>query len=185
MKKLFKLFIASTMMISAFLFGAFIFTTHAEKPTAEPSVETPTTEVVETKPTTVIEQETKPTEKQTEFLNWITSNFETVKVLVGAFMAKCGIDTLTLIALLVVYLKSKVKKAADDEKYKKFKEELDAEHKKEIENLEKGFNEKLDKIYEIVIDTIKKQNSEKREIAKNNVDEMRAALCEIKVNLDE
>lgn len=181
MKKLFKLFIASTMMISAFLFGALIFTTHAE----EPSTETPTTEVVDAKPE-VTEQEEKTVEKESEFYHWFKNvNFETVKVFVGAFMAKCGIDTLTLIALLIVFVKGKVKKAADDEKYKKFKEELDAQHQKEIEDLEKGFNEKLDKVYNVVIDTIKKQNSEKREIAKNNVDEMRAALGEIKVNLDE
>lgn len=182
MKKFLKLFIASTMMISAFLFGAFIFATHAEETPAE---ETPTTSVVEsTEP--VATQDNATTAKEAELYTWLKSvDFEAVKGWVIAFMAKCGLDTSILLACLILFVKGKLKDTKENEKYQKFKEQLDAEHQKEIENLEKQFNDKLDRVYDVVIDTIKKQNSEKREIAKNNVDEMRAALGEIKVNLDE
>ena len=176
MKKLFKLFVASAMIIGAFLVGTLFFTAHAEELPAE---ETTTVLVESTESNTT-------SDTKSDFYHWIKSvDFATIKNWAVAFIAKCGIDTSVLIVMLIYFVKTKLNEAKNNEKYQKFKEQLDAEHQKKIEEIETKFNEQLTKLNTILLDTIKKQNSEKREIAKNNVDEMRAALGEIKVNLDE
>lgn len=187
MKKFIKLLIAGTMMISAFFFGAFVFTTHA----AEPTVEETTSEVIETEaPAEEDIIDSKEVEKIVDtansFMAWVKQlDMQEVKTWIIAFMAKLGIDTALILSMLIYIVRSKLKEAKDSKFYKDLMAKMDAEHQKQIEDLIKSFDEKLQKLNSNVIDSIKKQNSEKRELAKNNVDEMRAALGEIKVNLDE
>ena len=187
MKKFIKLLIGSTMMISAFLFGAFVFTTHAEEAPAEPT----TSEVVETETPAeddVIDSKEvdKIVDTTNSFMAWVKQlDMKEVKTWIIALMGKLGIDTALVLYMLIYVVRSKLKEAKETQFYKDLMAKMSAEHQKEIEDLIKSFDEKLEKVNANVIESIKKQNSEKRELAKNNVDEMRAALGEIKVNLDE
>ena len=180
MKKTFiKLFIVSTMLFSAFIF-AFLISSNVYAEEVETTNTEPTTQ----------EQVNAAVDENQENTNAIIEYFKTwtigdIKGWIAAICAKLGIDTLTMLALFVYFIRAKVKEAHESEEHNKAMEKLSADHQKEIQDLEKAHEEQLEKVYNVLIDTIKKQNSEKREIAKNNVDEMRAALGEIKVNLDE
>ena len=182
MKKYFKILVLSTILVSAFLFGFLGFNTYAEE---EGPIElTPSTEVVESSEAPA-SQETTDTEESGLFAWFKDIDVETAKTWLIAFLAKAGIDTIIFLILLVHFIRNKIKENRESEKYSETMAKLNAQHQKEIEDLLDSIDAKLAINNETLTQTIKKQNSEKRELAKENVDTMRAALGEIKVNLDE
>lgn len=125
-------------------------------------------------------------EQVNSILNWLKSvNMDDVRGWLIALCAKLGIDTATLFAFLIYYVKSKAKEAKDSKFYQDLIAKLDAEHQQKVEEITGEFNEKLDVLANTLTDYIKKQNSEKRQEAQKNVDIMKDALSEVKVNLDE
>ncbi len=195
MKRHLKVLIAGAMMIGAFFFGAFALSSNVYAEEVN-NTESNTTEVVEQeqKPETTesTSNEVADTTNDEEikedgqFVKWLKSlNMDDFRAWIIALFSYLGINFGLVVSMLIYFVRNKIREAKENKYYTDLISQLDAKHQKEIEDLMASFDEKLGELNTNVIDVIKKQNSEKREIAKNNVDEMRAALGEIKVNLDE
>lgn len=118
-------------------------------------------------------------------LDWIKSlDVESVKGWIIALAAKAGIDTMLVISMLIVFIRTKVREARTDAYYQELIAKMNEEQQRKFEAMLNDIESKLDDNNRVITDTIKKQNSEKRELAKENVDTMRNALGEIKANLD-
>lgn len=131
------------------------------------------------------EQPEEPQEEESAFVKWIKSlDTDTVKGWIITLMAKLGIDTAVLFAMLIYFVKSKVKDAKTSKFYNDLIAKMDADHQKELEKVTNEFVEKLEALQDQVTNEIRKANSDERKQAKDNVDKMKAALNEITVELD-
>ncbi|MCR5112721.1 MAG: hypothetical protein K6A63_02160 [Acholeplasmatales bacterium] len=120
------------------------------------------------------------------FLNWLKNlDMSQVRVWLGALIAKLVTDSGLILAMLIYFVKSKIKEAKTSTYYNELMSKMDEEYQKKIETILTDIEAKLDENSKTITTQIKKQNSEKRELAKANVDAMKDALSEVKVNLDE
>ena len=172
---------------------AFIIPTWADE--VEPAqttttAEEPATTTIDINPAVSVEIETpeetgETTEEDSAFVKWIKSlDTDTVKGWIITLMAKLGIDTAVLFAMLIYFVKSKVKDAKTSKFYNDLISKMDAEHQKELEKVTNEFVTRLEELQAQVTNEIKKANSDERKQAKDNVDKMKAALNEITVELD-
>jgi len=153
----------------------------------------PETTTIDINPAVSVEIETpeeeQPEETQEEeksaFEVWLESlDVETVKGWIIALMAKLGIDTAVIFAMLIYFVKSKVRDAKTTKFYEDLMAKMDAEHQKKLEDATDQFVKKLDELQAQVTNEIKKANSEERKAAKENVEKMKEALSEINVELE-
>ena len=188
---LIKLFVFISFTFMALF--AFIIPTWADE--VEPAqttttAEEPATTTIDINPAVSVEIETpeetgETTEEDSAFVKWIKSlDTDTVKGWIITLMAKLGIDTAVLFAMLIYFVKSKVKDAKTSKFYNDLISKMDAEHQKELEKVTNEFVTRLEELQAQVTNEIKKANSDERKQAKDNVDKMKAALNEITVELD-
>ena len=157
--------------------------------TESQEAEEPATTTIDINPAVSVEietpEDTETTEEDSAFVKWIKSlDTDTVKGWIITLMAKLGIDTAVLFAMLIYFVKSKVKDAKTSKFYNDLISKMDAEHQKELEKVTNEFVTRLEELQAQVTNEIKKANSDERKQAKDNVDKMKAALNEITVELD-
>ena len=157
--------------------------------TESQEAEEPSTTTIDINPAVSVEietpEDTETTEEDSAFVKWIKSlDTDTVKGWIITLMAKLGIDTAVLFAMLIYFVKSKVKDAKTSKFYNDLISKMDAEHQKELEKVTNEFVTRLEELQAQVTNEIKKANSDERKQAKDNVDKMKAALNEITVELD-
>lgn len=190
---LIKLFVFMGFAVMALF--AFIIPTWADEveptqttttTTENQETEEPSTTTIDINPAVSVEIETpEETEEESAFVKWIKSlDTDTVKGWIITLMAKLGIDTAVLFAMLIYFVKSKVKDAKTSKFYNDLISKMDAEHQKELEKVTNEFVTRLEELQAQVTNEIKKANSDERKQAKDNVDKMKAALNEITVELD-
>ena len=157
---------------------------------SQEEAEEPSTTTIDINPAISVEVENpeetgEATEEDSAFVKWIKSlDTDTVKGWIITLMAKLGIDTAVLFAMLIYFVKSKVKDAKTSKFYNDLISKMDAEHQKELEKVTNEFVTRLEELQAQVTNEIKKANSDERKQAKDNVDKMKAALNEITVELD-
>ena len=171
---------------------AFIIPTWADE--VEPTqttttAEEPATTTIDINPAVSVEietpEETETAEEDSAFVKWIKSlDTDTVKGWIITLMAKLGIDTAVLFAMLIYFVKSKVKDAKTSKFYNDLISKMDAEHQKELEKVTNEFVTRLEELQAQVTNEIKKANSEERQQVKDDVAKMKAAMDEITISLD-
>ncbi len=171
---------------------AFIIPTWADE--VEPTqttttAEEPATTTIDINPAVSVEietpEDTETAKEDSAFVKWIKSlNTDTVKGWIITLMAKLGIDTAVLFAMLIYFVKSKVKDAKTSKFYNDLISKMDAEHQKELEKVTNEFVTRLEELQAQVTNEIKKANSEERQQVKDDVAKMKAAMDEITISLD-
>lgn len=114
-----------------------------------------------------------------------TLNMDDIRAWVVGLFVKLGIDTTLIISCIIYIVRAKVKEAKQSAFYNELITKLDANNAKKIEEIAQSFDAKLEQLNNNFASTLKKQNVEKREEAKATVEKARAALSDIKMNLDE
>ncbi len=197
---------ALSIALTLFVFIGFISNVHAEEVT-ESTPESTTTEVIEssevvetteaTETTTAEEAETTETTADTSdaeavgeqinsLFNWFKKiDMDQVRVWFIAFIGKLVTDTGLILSMLIYFVKSKIKEGKESKYYNELISKLDAEHQKKLEEYLQLVDSKLEENNKAIAAQIKKQNSDERETAKANVDAMKSALEQVKVDLDE
>ncbi len=157
--------------------------------TESQETEEPATTTIDINPAVSVEvenpEETEAAEEDSAFVKWIKSlDTDTVKGWIITLMAKLGIDTAVLFAMLIYFVKSKVKDAKTSKFYNDLISKMDAEHQKELEKVTNEFVTRLEELQTQVTNEIKKANSEERQQVKDDVAKMKAAMDEITISLD-
>lgn len=148
-------------------------------------------EATETAITTTTTQATTPeataqaTSSVEKLVDWLKSvNMADFKGWIVGLMSYFGVNLGVFIFVAIKLLMFKSEQFKQEKFYKELIAKMDETHKKEMEELVDGFNKELADVNKNVLDCIKKQNSERRQIAKDNVDKVREALGEINVALE-
>lgn len=194
-KKFVKLFILGSV-ITSFLFVLFFGVNVNAEEIETPNTENETTEVVENETPTTDEQTQEQEEQNQEqpveqtnnsngfieyFSGWSVDN---VKAWVVGLIAKTGLDAGVLLVLVIYLLKLRIKNIKDSEKYQELKASLDAEHQKEVERIEKSFDDRLAEIQAYIVDYVKQQDEAKKEEIKGNIATLKTQLDNIKADIE-
>lgn len=171
---------------------AFIIPTWADE--VEPTqttttAEEPATTTIDINPAVSVEietpEDTETAKEDSAFVKWIKLlDPDTVKGWIITLMVKLGFDTAVLFAMLIYFVKSKVKDAKTSKFYNDLISKMDAEHQKELEKVTNKFVTRLEELQAQVTNEIKKANSEERQQVKDDVAKMKAAMDEITISLD-
>jgi len=162
-----------------------VFTTTfaAELPEAtETTITTATTTATQTTTPEATAQATSTVEK---LVDWLKSvNMADFKGWIVGLMSYFGVNLGVFIFVAIKLLMFKSEQFKQEKFYKELIAKMDEKHQKEMKERDERYYKALDEVNKNVLDCIKKQNSERRQIAKDNVDKVREALGEINVALE-
>lgn len=166
-------FITSFIFVLSFMF---VGVAHAEEvATATATATTQTTEQA-------VEQTKTTIQTAIDFLKNLKA--EDVKGWIVAIFVKFGLDTGILLTLAIALVRTKLSNVSNSKMYQELEAKLTAEHQKEMKELIKEFDNKLEEVNNNVTDSIKQLDEEKRKEAESDIAVLKDKLAQLKTDVE-